>query len=207
MLKKILIGLIVVIGIFAAVVATRPDTFKVERAATINAPAEVVFAYVNDFHKWDEWSPWSKIDPNMKKTIEGAPAGVGATYYWNGNDDVGEGRQTITESKPNEMVGIKLEFLKPFASTSQVVFALKPEADKTTVTWTMNGNNDFMGKAFSMFMDMDAMIGKDFDKGLAQMKTIAEAEATKRLADAKAAADKAAADAAAAAAGQPAQQN
>jgi len=143
--------------------------------ATIGAPAPVVFAQVNDFHNWDAWSPWAKIDPAMKKTHEGAPAGTGAIYTWAGNDQVGEGRMTLTESRPNELVRIKLEFMKPFASTADTEFTFKPAGDQTAVTWSMAGEKNFMAKAFGLFMNMDKMIGDDFEKGLAQMKSVAEA--------------------------------
>jgi hypothetical protein len=209
MLKKILLGLAVVIVALAGFIATRPSTFSVQRSATMKASPDIAFALVNDFHQWDAWSPWEKLDPAMKKTHEGA-AGTGAKYSWSGNDDVGEGRMTIEESKPAELIRIKLEFLKPFESSSTTLFTFKPEGENVSVTWKMSGDNNFVGKAFSVFMDMDEMIGKDFEKGLASMKTLAEAEATKRaeearkVAEEKAAAEKAAAEAAAAAAAAPA---
>ncbi len=180
-MKKILLGALVVIVlivlIFCVVVAMQPATYHVERSATINAPASVVFEQVNDFHKWNAWSPWSKLDPAMKTSFEGAPAGTGAIYSWNGNDQVGEGRMTITESRPSEQIKIKLDFIKPFAATSATVFSFKPQGNQTAVTWTMDGNNNFVGKAASLFMNMDKMVGTDFEKGLAQMKTIAEGAA------------------------------
>jgi polyketide cyclase/dehydrase/lipid transport protein len=176
MLKKLLLGLVALIALFLIAVATRPGAFRIERSAQINAPAAVVFAQVNDFKHWDGWSPWAKLDPNMTKTIAGAPQGVGATYAWSGNNQVGEGRMTIIESKPNEKVGIKLEFLKPWQATNLATFLFDARGPATQVTWVMEGTNNFMGKAVAMFMDMDAVIGKEFEKGLAQMKTLAEAE-------------------------------
>jgi len=139
------------------------------------APPATVFAQVNDFHKWEAWNPWAKIDPAMKETYEGAPAGVGAVYTWAGNNEVGTGRMTISESRPGELVRIKMEFLKPFAATHTAEFAFKPEGDGTAVTWSMFGKNDFLAKAMCLFMDMDKMGGGMFEKGLADMKAVAEA--------------------------------
>lgn len=179
MIKKILLSLVVVIvvlvAVFICIVALQPAHYRVERSATINAPALVVFAQVNDFHKWDAWSPWAKLDPGMKQTFEGAPAGTGAVYTWAGNRQVGEGRMTITDSHPNDLIKIKLEFIKPFAATNATDFTFKPQGDQTGVTWTMSGDNTFIGKAFALFMNMDKMVGGDFEKGLAQMKSVAEA--------------------------------
>jgi hypothetical protein len=198
MLKKILIGLAVAVVALAGIISTQPVDYAVQRSATIQAPADIAFAMVNDFHRWAEWSPWDKLDPNMKRTFTGANAGLDAMYEWTGNDKVGEGRMTIQESKASELVRIRLEFIKPFASTSTTEFAFAPEGTGTKVTWTMKGKNDFIGKAFSFFNDMDAMIGKDFENGLAAMKKGAEAEAQKRAAEQKALAEKSAAEAAAA---------
>jgi hypothetical protein len=214
MLKKIIIGLAVVVVAFAGFVSTRPDTYSVQRTATIQAAPEFAFAMVNDFHRWNEWSPWDKLDPKMERTFDGAAAGAGAKYEWKGNDQVGKGRMTIEQSKQNELVHIKLEFIEPWESTNATIFEFKPTGEGTTVTWRMEGTNNFMGKAFSVFMDMDGMIGKDFENGLAAMKTGAEADAKKhaeekaaaeKLAAEKAAAEKAAAEAAAAAAAPPAE--
>jgi hypothetical protein len=174
MIKKILLGLAVLIIVLVVVVALQSSHYRVERSATMNAPASVVFAQVNDFHKWNAWSPWEKIDPAMKKTFDGAPAGTGAGYAWVGNSEVGEGRMTITESHPSDLIKIKLEFLKPFAATSDTVFTFKPEGNQTKVTWTMDGDKNFLAKAVHMFMNIDKMVGGDFEKGLAQMKTVAE---------------------------------
>lgn len=175
MFKKILIGIAVVLLILVVVIATRPADFKVERSATINAAPATVFGNVNDFHKWEAWSPWEKMDPAMKKTIEGPPSGTGAKYHWVGNDKVGEGKMEITDSKPAELVKIKLDFIKPMESTSDTLFTFTPEGSGTKVTWTMSGKNNFMGKAFCLFMNMDKMVGGDFEKGLAQMKAVSEA--------------------------------
>ena len=175
MIKKILIVLVVIIVILVVVIMLQPATYQVERSTTINAPATVVFAQVNDFHKWNAWSPWAKLDPAMKQTFEGAPAGTGAGYSWVGNNEVGEGRMTITDSHPNDLVKIKLDFLKPFAATSATDFTFTPQGNQTLVKWKMVGENNFMAKAFHLVMNMDKMIGSDFEKGLAQMKAVAEA--------------------------------
>ena len=181
MIKKILLGIvIVVVGLVAVVAiaaALQPSHYRIERSANINAPASVVFAQVNDFHKWEAWSPWAKIDPAMKQTYEGASSGTGAIYTWAGNNQVGEGRMTITESHPNDLIKIKLEFIKPWSATNATDFAFKPQGNQTAVTWTMDGDNNFMGKAFGLFMNMDKMVGGDFEKGLAQMKSVAETAA------------------------------
>jgi hypothetical protein len=181
MIKKILlygvVVIVLIIAIFCVVVAMQPAHYTVERSATINAPAPVVFAQVNDFHKWQAWSPWEKLDPNIKKEFSGAPAGTGAVYSWVGNSDVGEGRMTITDSVPSTSIKIKLEFIKPFAATNTTDFTFTPQGDSTNVKWTMSGDKNFVAKAFTMFMDMDKMVGTDFEKGLAQMKTVSEAAA------------------------------
>ena len=174
MLKWILGGAAAVVAIFLIVVAMQPSDFKVERSATMRAPAPAAFAQVNDFQKWQAWSPWEKVDPALKRQYEGPQAGTGAVYAWQGNKDVGEGRMTITESKPAERVRIKLEFFKPFAATNQAEFSFKPAGDGTTVTWTMTGQNNFLSKAICMFVDMDKMVGGMFEQGLTQMKTVVE---------------------------------
>lgn len=174
---KILIGLAILIVVFIVIVAMRPGTFSITRTATIAAPPELVFEQVNDFHKWAGWSPWEKKDPAMARTYEGPPAGIGSVYRWVGNREVGEGGMTITESRPGDLVRIKLEFLKPMAATHQAEFTFKPQqGEKTNVTWTMSGTNGFMGKMFCMFMDMDRLVGSDFEKGLAGMKAVVERE-------------------------------
>lgn len=175
MLKKILIGLAAIIVVFLVVVALQPTDFRITRSVAIAAPAETVFAQINDFHKWEGWSPWEKMDLTMKKTFEGPSEGVGAVYGWIGNDKVGEGRMTITESRPSELIAIKLEFMKPFAATNVTEFTLMSAGNQTEVKWSMVGKNNFMAKAFCLFMDMDKMVGGDFEKGLAALKSVAEA--------------------------------
>ena len=175
MLVKILIALAVVVAGLVVVIALQPADFRVSRSATIAAPPPVVFAQVNDFHNWTAWSPWAKLDPAMKQTYEGAAAGPGAVYAWVGNREVGEGRMTIVESRPGDLIRVKLDFVKPFAGTSVAEFTFRPEGDRTAVTWTMIGEKNFVAKAIHLVMNMDRMIGDQFDKGLAAMKTVAEA--------------------------------
>ena len=175
MLIKILIAIAVIAIVFVVVVAMQPSEFRVARSATMSAPAPAVFAQVNDFHEWEAWNPWGKIDPAMKQTYEAAPAGIGAIYTWVGNKNVGEGRMTLTESRPSDLIRIKLEFFKPFAGTNIAEFTFKPAGNQTAVTWSMAGKNNFMAKAIHLFMNMDKMIGGQFEKGLAEMKSIVEA--------------------------------
>ena len=175
MLWKILIALVVIVVGLVGVITLQPARYRVSRSTTIAAPAPVVFAQVNDFHKWSAWSPWEKIDPAMKRTYEGPPAGVGASYAWVGTREVGEGRMTIVESRPSDLIQVKLEFVKPFAGTSVAEFTFKPDGERTLVTWSMTGDKNFIAKAIHLVMSMDRMIGDQFDKGLAAMKTVAEA--------------------------------
>lgn len=174
MAAKIGIGVLVVLVVFAVIVALQPAHFRVERSAVVAAPPAAVFEQVNDFHNWPKWSPWEKLDPGMKKTFGGAPAGTGASYAWAGNDKAGEGKMTITGSKPTEQVDIRLEFIKPFAATNQATFELTPSGAGTNVRWSMEGNNGFISKAFCLFVDMDKMIGKDFEQGLANLNVAAK---------------------------------
>jgi hypothetical protein len=174
MLVKILIALAVIVVVLIVIVALQPSDFRVTRSATMSAPAPAAFAQVNDFHKWEAWNPWGKIDPAMKQTYEGAPAGTGAIYSWIGNNEVGEGRMTIIESHPSDLIRIKLEFFKPFAANNTAEFTFKPEGNQTVVTWSMSGDKNFMAKAIHLFINMDKMIGGQFDKGLAEMKSIVE---------------------------------
>lgn len=174
MFKKILLALVLIVALFAGVVALQPADFRITRSATFAAPVATVFAQVNDLHKWEAWSPWAKLDPQMKQTYEGASAGVGAMTSWAGNDEVGEGRMTITESRPDQSIRIKLEFIKPFTATNTAEFDFKPEGAQTTVTWSMSGTNNFVSKAFGLFMNVEKMVGTDFEKGLANLKKVVE---------------------------------
>jgi polyketide cyclase/dehydrase/lipid transport protein len=175
MIQIIFISLAAIVAVFAGFVAMQPSRFRITRKATISAPAPAVFAQVNDFHKWESWSPWEKIDPALKRTYEGAPAGTGAIYSWAGNSQIGEGRMTIIESRPSDLIRIKLEFMKPFAATHAAEFTFEPEGDQTAVTWSMAGENKFIAKGISLLMNMDKMIGGQFEQGLAQMRSVVEA--------------------------------
>jgi hypothetical protein len=174
MWKKVLIAFAAIVAIFLVLAAMQPDTFRISRSATMAAPPEVVFAEVNDFHNWGGWNPWQKVDPAAKYTYSGADSGEGAKFAWDGNDDVGAGRMTITDSEPPRRVGIELEFLRPFAATNQAEFTFEPQAGGTVVTWSMTGVNTFLSKVFGLLLDMDTMVGGEFEKGLSDMKAIVE---------------------------------
>jgi len=174
--KKIGLGLVAALVVLVAVIATRPAAFEIRRTATIAAPAEVIFAQVNDLHRWSAWNPFEKADASMKLTYLGAAAGVGAGYHYV-SEQSGEGRMTVTESAPNQRVAVKAEFIKPFAATNQIEFTLAPAANGVAITWAMRGNNNFLGKAIGLFVNMDKMIGAQFEKGLADLKQVAEQEA------------------------------
>jgi uncharacterized protein YndB with AHSA1/START domain len=174
MIKKILIGLAAVIAIILIAASFQSDDMSVARSATIAAPPEAVFKVVNDFRQWDSWSPWSKLDPNMTKSLEGPPEGEGAVYKWSGNNEVGEGSTTLVESKPNEKVAMKLAFVRPMEGTSDVQFTFAPEGTGTKVTWAMQGKKPFIGKIMSLFMDCEKMCGDQFNEGLASLKKVVE---------------------------------
>jgi hypothetical protein len=179
MIGKILIALLVVLVVFLVVVATRPADFHIERSIAIAAPPDHVFARVNDFHAWAAWSPWEKLDPNMQRTYTGPTSGEGSGYAWRSdNGKVGEGRMTLERSQPFSAIAIRLDFIKPMTATNQILFSFVPNGTGTQVTWTMNGHNGFMGKAFSMVMNMDKLVGGDFERGLAQLKSAAESPAS-----------------------------
>jgi len=175
MLIKILIGFAAAIAVLAVVIAFQPGEFRVTRSALMPVPAAAVFAQVNDFHKWEAWSPWAKRDPAAKNTFAGAAAGTSAVFAWDGNNQVGAGRMTITESRPSESIRLKLEFFRPLAGISTTEFTFKPEGNQTAVTWSMVGETSFIGKAIHLFVNMDKMVGGDFESGLASMKAAAEA--------------------------------
>ncbi|XXF81029.1 SRPBCC family protein [Myxococcaceae bacterium GXIMD 01537] len=200
MFKKIALALVVAVVGFGAFVASRPSKFRVERSLTMASPADLPFGLVNDFHGWHHWSPWEALDPKMQKTFDGPYAGPGSSYAWSGNKDVGKGKMVNLEAKPYESVRIQLEFIEPFPASNISTFTFKPEGENVTVTWAMEGENNFMSKLFGVFIDIDTMVGKDFDKGLATIKSLVEPEAIKRAAmAAKAKADAEAKEAAAAA--------
>ena len=174
MLKIIGIVIVVVVAVVLILAATKPDTFQVQRAATIKAPPEKIFALIDDFQRWGTWSPWEKKDPAMKRTFSATTSGKGASYAWEGNRDVGQGRMEIVESVPPSTVAINLDFVKPFAAHNRVDFVLAPAGDATNVTWTMRGGTPYFAKIIHVFLDMDKMVGKDFETGLANLKAAAE---------------------------------
>lgn len=178
-LRTIAYSLAGIILILVIVVALQPGQFSVVRSTEISAPPAEVFSQVNDFHNWQEWSPWKKLDPEAKNTYEGPSSGTGAGFKWSGNDKIGEGRMTITESRPNALIRIKLEFIRPFPSVADVDFSFKPEGKQTVATWAMSGHNTFVSKAFCLFMNMDKMIGGDFEEGLRKMKAVSEGTSKK----------------------------
>lgn len=175
MIKKILLGLVAVIALFLAYVATRPADFRVERSATLAASPAALFAQVNDHRKFNTWNPFLKVDPNVKNTYSGPSSGVGAMCSWDGNSDIGAGSATIIESKPGERVRMRMDWKRPMEGTSTVDFTFKPVGDKTLVTWAMYGKNGFVGKAVSVFMDCDTMCGPPFEQGLAELGKVAAA--------------------------------
>ncbi len=174
MFKTIAIVIVVLLAAVLLFAATRPDTFRVQRATTIKAPPEKVFAILNDFHRWDAWSPWEKMDPTMKRTFSGAANGKGAVYAWEGNSKVGQGRMEITDASSASKVTLNLDFVKPFEAHHVVEFTLAAKGDATDVTWAMHGPQPYLAKVMTLFCSMDNMVGKDFETGLADLKAIAE---------------------------------
>lgn len=178
MLKKILIAILAIVAVLVVVIAMQPSEFRVERSATMQAPPADVFAQVNDFHKWDAWSPWAKLDPNAKVSFDGPESGEGAVMTWAGNDKVGKGSVTVVESRPDELIKTKADWDEPFEGTAMSEFAFKPQGDQTQVTWTMSGHHNFIAKAFCLFMNGKKMMADDMDKGLANMKSVVETAKT-----------------------------
>ncbi len=166
-----------IISALIAYVSLRPDTFRITRAATIDAPPERIYPEINDLHNWTSWSPWARLDPNQVVSYDGSPLGAGAVMSWSGDRRVGVGKMKIVESSQNERIRLKLAFEKPMKALNDVQFDLKPLGEnKTEVVWTMSGRNEFMGKAMHAFMNMDKMVGGQFEQGLANLKAIVEAE-------------------------------
>jgi hypothetical protein len=177
-LVVIAVALALIIALVLILAAGKPDTFRIERAAMVNAPADRIFALISDFHQWLNWSPWEGRDPALKRTYSGAERGKGAIYAWDGNKSVGSGRMEILEASPPSnspsKVVVKLDFLKPFEAHNTAEFTMLPQGGATDVTWVMHGPAPFMSKVMQVFMNMDRMIGKDFETGLANLKTISE---------------------------------
>jgi hypothetical protein len=177
MWKIILIAVVAVVILVVIIVAMQPSDFRVTRTGRMAAPAGVVFENVNDLHKWEAWSPWAKIDPNSTSTYSGPAHGPGASMEWSGNNKVGAGRMTITDSRASDVVHLKLEFFRPFKATNAAEFTFKSEGNQTVVAWTMSGKNNFMGKAFGLLMNCDKMVGGEFEKGLASLNSVTQAMA------------------------------
>lgn len=173
-LKKLALVFAVLLVAFLGYAASRPNTFRVERSASINARPERIYALINDFRNWQKWSPWERLDPTMSRTISGAARGKGAVYEWSGQGQVGAGRMEITGATPFRHISIQLDFIKPFEASSTVDFVLEKKGEATNVTWVMSGRNRFFEKVMTIFCDMDQMIGKDYETGLANLKSIAE---------------------------------
>lgn len=174
MFATILIVLVVVIAAVLVYAATRPNDFVVTRSASIKAPAETIFPLINDFRRWPEWSPFEKLDPQMQRTLSGADSGKGAAYAWEGNSKAGKGRMEITNSVPSSQVALKLDFEKPFRANNTVDFTLSPSGEGTTVTWAMRGARPFIAKLMGLFMNFDALIGRDFEAGLDNLRRATE---------------------------------
>jgi hypothetical protein len=166
--------LAIAIAIVLILAATKPDTLRVQRATSIKAPADKIFALINDFHQWVTWSPYENKDPAMKRAYSGAESGKGAVYAWDGNNNVGSGRMEILETAVPAKIVIKLDFFKPFEGHNTAEFIMLPQGDVTNLTWTMTGPAVFMSKVMQVFMNLDNMIGRDFEVGLANLKKITE---------------------------------
>lgn len=174
MLTALLIALAVLLAGFLAVVASRPSDFRVARTILIDAPPAAAFAQIEDLRRWPAWSPFEKLDPAMQRRYEGASEGVGAIYDWTGNRQAGEGRATIVDRRDGERLRIRLDFRKPFRASNLAEFAFEPVGAQTRVTWAMSGRNNFLFKAFGVFMSMDKMVGGMFEQGLQELKSVAE---------------------------------
>jgi len=179
MIKKLAVAVGAILVVLVAVIAMQPATFTIERSAAIQAPAAVIFGHIQNLRAMDAWSPWAKMDPQMKIAYEGPEAGVGARSSWEG-PQMGKGRLTVTAVKPDQEVEMKLEMLTPMAATNRILFTLALSGDTTRVTWHMDGTQNFVGKAFSLVMSMDTMVGVPFENGLASLKTVAESEVARR---------------------------
>ncbi len=174
MLKIIAIILVVAVAGVLILAATKPDTMHVERSIAIKAPAAKIFPFINDYKQWTAWSPYETKDPGMKRTYGAITAGKGAEYAWEGNKEVGQGSMQIEDSQPPGRVDIRLDFVKPFEAHNKVAFTLLPEGDSTKVTWAMDCPSPYFAKLMQVFFNMDNMVGKDFEAGLANLKAVAE---------------------------------
>ena len=177
MLTTILLAVVAIVVIILVLASRQPDSFRVERRATIDASPDRIFPLINDFHRWNAWSPWEKLDPAMNRVFDGPPSGVGSSYAWKGNSKAGEGRMEIVDSRPASRVGLKLDFIKPWKSSNTTDFDLASNGAGTDIRWSMSGPHTMMSKVMSLFITMDKLVGKDFEEGLANLKRVAEAPA------------------------------
>ncbi|MDD5577714.1 MAG: SRPBCC family protein [Methylobacter sp.] len=176
MLYSITLILVVLLVAVLGFAATRPDTFRIERSTNIKALPEKLFPYINDFHQWEAWSPWEKIDPAIQRSYSGAATGKGAVYEWQGNRDIGKGRMEIIESTPSSNLIIKLHFIQPFEARNTVEFKLEPQGNTARVSQAMYGSSPFIAKLMGLFFSMEKMVGQKYEEGLANLKAIAEKE-------------------------------
>lgn len=174
MIKALLIVAVILIAGLLVLASTKPDTFRVERSTTVKAPADKVFPLINDFRTWTSWSPYEKKDPAMKRTFSATTSGKGAVYAWEGNKEIGQGSMEITDATSPSKVTLKLDFVKPFEAHNIVDFTLQPQGDSTKVTWAMHGPAPFISKVMQVLINMDKMVGDDFEAGLANLKSVAE---------------------------------
>ncbi len=174
MLKKVLLGIVAIIAILLVVIYLQPSEYSVERTANFQASDSVVYSQINDFRNWAAWSPWAQLDTSMTETYDGPALGTGSQYMWSGNEDVGSGKMMIIGSIPHEYIEIQLDFYEPFASSNTTIFTISGDSTQSTVTWNMSGQNNFMSKAYDLFFNMEKLIGADFEKGFASLKTIVE---------------------------------
>lgn len=174
MIKTIALSIVVLLAALLIYAATKPDSFRIERRAVINAPPGKIFALINDLHQWESWSPWEKIDPALKRTYSGAASGKGAVYEWNGNKDIGQGRMEIVESSPSSKIVLNLDFVTPFEAHNVVEFSLSADGDSTTVTQAMYGPSPYISKLMTIFFSMEKMVGDKYEAGLDNLKKLAE---------------------------------
>ena len=174
MIKTIALSIVVLLAALLIYAATKPDSFRIERTVAIKAPPEKLFALINDFHQWDSWSPWEKIDPALQRTYSGAASGKGAVYEWNGNKDIGQGRMEIVESSPSSKILLNLDFVTPFEAHNVVEFSLSADGDSTTVTQAMYGPSPYISKLMTIFFSMEKIVGDKYEEGLDNLKKLAE---------------------------------
>ena len=172
-INLLIMAIVLAVGVLI-LASFQPSDFRIERSVNIAAPDEAIFPHVNDLHRWEAWSPWAKLDPSATVAYSGAPSGMGAVYTWSGNNKVGEGKMTIIESHPSDLIRLQLDFLRPFKDTSTAEFTIKPQANQTVVTWAMYGERKYVGKVVCLFVSMEKLVGGQFAQGLSQLKAVVE---------------------------------